>query len=454
MNISQVYIDAVAKRRKTVALVAKCTFVAVAFALLALAIVLFIDIGKTYNAHITLEAGESLPDAESVCGREGARYDYDENEIDITVPGEYKIYIVYGNNKRVKVKLSVVDTTPPRGAVKMLSMHRGGTAIPEAKDFFDSITDATEVSARFSAPLPTELGEHQIKIKLTDAAGNSQNYSTTLFVIIDDEKPVFVSLPEAVYGYVGQGISYKDGVEYSDNCFGVRLEIDSESVNTKEAGTYGVIYRLVDAAGNTVTAAVDVIIQDMPVDSDSLNAKIGEIATQLGMNKSMSKEVLCQRIYGYVNDPKAGKDDARFTYVGSSNDPTRSDWRREAWLGLQNGQGDCYTYFAISKAFFEYFGIENKDIERTAGAVSGETHFWSMVNIGTSASPRWYFFDATRYAGEFTVGGDNGCLLTRAQLDSYESGSGIVGYGVKYYKYNESAYPTPSSTVINTNYSW
>ncbi len=454
MDLSKKYIDMVDKRKRTVTLIAKITFVAVSLVLLALTVVLAVDMSRTLNPKVVLEAGESLPSAESVCGRKNARYEYDEEKIDLSVPGEYKIYIVYGSNKRITVRLSVVDTIPPKGAVKTLCIHQGSAMLPAANDFFDSITDATEVKAELSGALPSELGEHSVRLQLTDAAGNTSKYTTKLSVIIDTELPVFVSVPDRIYGYVGQGISFKEGVVYTDNCFGVRLEVDDTSVDAKTKGTYGIIYHLIDAAGNRVTATSEVVIQDMPMDTDTLNAKIAEIAEAEGMSKNMPKEDLCRLIYGYVNDPKHGKEAARFKYVGDSNDPSRTDWRREAWLGLQNGEGDCYTYFAISKAFFEYFGIENKDIERTKGAVEGETHFWSMVNIGTSASPRWYFFDATRYAGSFTVGGNNGCLLTKAQLESYKSGSGIEGYGATYYKYDRSAYPTPSTNVINTNYSW
>ena len=108
-------------------------------------------------------------------------------------------------------------------------------------------------------------------------------------------------------------------------------------------------------------------------------------------------------------------------------------------------------YFALAKAFFEYFEIENKDIERSAGLTS-DTHFWNMVNIGTSAKPRWYFFDATRYAGKFTVGGDNGCLLTEAQLEGYKASNSK--YDGVYYAFDSAAYPKAETEIINDKYSF
>ena len=168
-------------------------------------------------------------------------------------------------------------------------------------------------------------------------------------------------------------------------------------------------------------------------------------------SKNLSKEELCKRIYKYINDPGASPDAARFKYIGFSNDTSRTDWRNEAYQTLKSGQGDCYSYFALAKAFFEYFDIQNKDIQRSAGLTS-DTHYWNMVNIGTESNPRWYFFDATRYAGEFTVGGDNGCLLTQAQLDGYRASNSA--YDGVYYAYDKAAYPTPQTKIINENYNF
>lgn len=452
MVTTRQYIDTIKARRSKLMFIAKCTFVAVAVAFLALAAALAVDLFKVFNTNITLEAGDELPSAYEVCGKKNAKYEYDEDEIDLSVPGEYKINIAYGEGKSIKVKVKVVDTVAPKGVVKVLSVHQGGSAMPEAKDFFDEIKDATDVKAAFvSGALPTELGEHTVKIQLTDTSGNKTKYTTILNVIVDTEAPKFDSLPSVIYGYVGQGISYREGVVISDNCFGVRLEVDSESVDTKTRGTYGIIYHAIDAAGNRTSATAEVIIQDTQITKEMLNEKIAEIAKEQGMSKDLSREEICKRIYAYINDPTKSASQARFRYVGSSNDPTRSDWIREAWLGLQNGQGDCYTYFALSKAFFEYFGFENKDIERTRGLTS-DTHFWNMVNIGTEQAPRWYFFDATRYAGKFSVGGNNGCLLTLDQLKSYTPNAS--GYGDNYYAFDSSAYPAAQTEIINKNYSW
>ena len=121
---------------------------------------------------------------------------------------------------------------------------------------------------------------------------------------------------------------------------------------------------------------------------------------------------------------------------------------REAYLTLERGEGDCYSYFAVSKAFFLYFSIENYDIQRASGVTTQSgTHFWSMVNIGTEKSPRWYYYDATRLAKAHPNG--SGCLFTEDQLERYNT---EINRG--FLTFDHTGYPAASNTVINANYTW
>ena len=450
MNANDKYTALLADRKKRLWLVMKCTFVFTAVVFLVLAVALLMDLVGVARK-LTLEAGEPLPSAASVSGKADARYYYDENKIDVTKVGNYKISIAYGKNKYIDVKLSVVDTKAPEGAPKTVYLHHSATVIPSAEDFFDEIYDASNYEARFiNSPSINGEGNYPIEINLRDEHGNEKTYSTTLSVINDTEPPQIYA-PAKIVGYVNEGIAYRKDVKVWDNCFGVSFSVDDSKVDTAKAGEYLVSYIAVDAAGNKVEALSVLILHDIHVTAEMLNEKIGEIARNQGMSKSLSKEELCKRIYNYVNNPEASASGARFQYVGFSNDSSRTDWRKEAYLTIQNGQGDCYSYFALSKAFFEYFEIENMDIERSAGLTS-DTHFWNMVNIGTSQKPRWYFFDATRYAGKFTVGGDNGCLLTEAQLEGYKASNSK--YDGVYYAFDKANYPTAETTIINDKYSF
>lgn len=449
MSVIEKYEKKVDGYRKTTAFLIKYTFFLLAIVLFALAVALVVDLfggGKV----IRLEAGEGLPPATEIMGRADAEYSYDVNSVDITEVGDHEIYILYGTGKKQKVTVKVRDTKAPMGNVKQLSAHNGA-ALPGAEDFFDEISEASSYTAKFvSEPNITGLGTYGLSIVLEDEHGNKRTYDTTLSVINDTEKPR-IEVDGEIVGYIGEGIAYRSSVRVVDNCFGARLEVDSSGVNTEKEGTYTVTYTATDAAGNKATAIVPVHIKGIRVTKEMLDALIAEIAADEGMKSTMSKEELCKRIYAYVNCPTANANEARYKYVGFSNDKSRSDWRLEAYLTLQNGQGDCYSYFALSKAFFEYFGIENMDIEREKGHTS-DTHFWNLVNIGGQTNPRWYYFDATRYAGRFTLGGNNGCLMTKAQLDSYKATSSK--YDGVYYIHDTSALPSVKTEIINENYSW
>lgn len=450
MNATDRFLSQINEKKNKLLLVIKYTVLPVAAAFLLLAVALLIDaigVGGT----IRLEAGEPLPSAASVSGHSDARYQYDDSEIDVTKVGEYKIAIAYGRNNVMHVKVKVSDTTAPLGTAKVLSIHNGSSVMPTAKDFFDEIYDASEYEARFvNVPTLNGLGEYDINVLLKDVYGNEKTYTTKLYVINDTEAPS-INLPTQIVGYVGEGIAYRSGVTVSDNCFGATFEVDDSKVDLTKEGNYTVTYIVTDAAGNRVQAIIPVVIHKTHVTAEMLNSLVEKIAREQEMSKSLSKEELCQRIYKYVNDPEASASGARFQYIGFSNDSSRTDWRNEAYLTIQNGQGDCYSYFALSKAFFEYFGIENLDIERAAGLTS-DTHFWNMVNVGTTANPRWYFFDATRYAGKFTVGGDNGCLLTLAQLEGYKASNSK--YDGVYYTFDEDKYPAAETQIINDKYSF
>jgi hypothetical protein len=169
-----------------------------------------------------------------------------------------------------------------------------------------------------------------------------------------------------------------------------------------------------------------------------LNDLLDPILEKLIRNGMDTKQKL-RAIYDYVYENVA--------YVSTSD---KSSWVRAAYNGLKNRNGDCFTYFALSKAMMERVGIENMDVERLPelAIFVNERHYWSLVNIGTETEPEWYHFDACHLND---IGRPWGFLMTDDQLLQYsdrrESVNGISGY---FYLYDTASYP-PSSTKIITN---
>jgi len=189
---------------------------------------------------------------------------------------------------------------------------------------------------------------------------------------------------------------------------------------------------------------------------------VEKLIPKLGITPSMQTPQKVRKIYEYVNDPTCTVgDNARIRFTDESNIPNidrakwQSDWVEEAYRtlkpladGSKKTVGDCYSYYAASKAFFEYYEIENKGIKRDESGSNMEgTHFWLMVNVGSASNPSWYYYDATRLAGSFSDS-KQCCLRTLAELETYTpSKSGQYGF----YSFDKTGLPTASTKKLDLN---
>lgn len=269
-----------------------------------------------------------------------------------------------------------------------------------------------------------------------------------------DITPPVIKLKEGscIYMYAGENVSFRDKVRVSDEGGDASLEFESH-VNRDVPGTYEVIYTATDEAGNVSRLSVTVVVTKEEYSYDVLMTEIEALAKRLGITSAMSKQEQVEAVYDYVNSPTKTKYDANIYFSDESNTPGidranwQIDWVEEAARTLESKEGDCYSYYAVSKAFFEYLGIEHKGIKRNESAsnISG-THFWLMVNIGSGSADKWYFYDPTRLGGEFGDGTNDGCLRTLAELQEYTpSNSSYYGF----YAYDSASYPKTQATPID-----
>ena len=93
-----------------------------------------------------------------------------------------------------------------------------------------------------------------------------------------------------------------------------------------------------------------------------------------------------------IKDGMTAMEQARavFDYVHNNiryiNHADKDDWMKGAYLGLTTGRGDCYTFYAVSRALLTALDIDNLPVERVGGKT---LHFWNLVNCGDG----WYHFD-------------------------------------------------------------
>ena len=281
--------------------------------------------------------------------------------------------------------------------------------------------EGSEFAEGFDISTLKTLGKHTVSLTVD---GKVKKYTVE---IVDTTAPV-IEVGEIRIN-IGDGIAWKKQATVTDNSDGkIDIKVDSSAVNTSVAGTYSVTYTATDESGNSSTATATVIVGTKEVTEDMLYTEIDRVIAQI-IKPEMSTEAKIRAIYAYVQDS-----------INYASTPKTDDFVYAAYMALfSSGTGDCYSYFAASKAFFERLGIENIDMKRTEGAAVGD-HFWNLVNIGTKDAPKWYHYDANPISGQYSV---SGCLLTDAQVEAYDAWRGEA-----YRKYDKSGIPASAAEII------
>lgn len=322
--------------------------------------------------------------------------------------------------------------TPPEGLVRDLTWALGAP-LPIASDFAGENGEGFEYTFVEDPYARIQSGANPILLRVRQPNGKKIELNATLTLVEDHESPKLTGVRN-LETFLNTPISlYWDGISISDNCDGpITKQVDLSRVDYSKTGVYEIVYTVSDQVGNqsSYTALVEVV--DRIITAEMLYEKLDVQIQNLGLIGLPILEQ-CKKIYSFVNDSST------IHYKGVSNDPARIGWVREAYLALETGEGDCYTYFALSKAFFERLGIQNLDVQRLPG-MTEDTHYWSMVNIGSENAPRWYHFDATRLKEPIYSSG----ILTDAQIQYYSEC--IRPY---FYFYDTSKYPSTDTAEVS-----
>jgi hypothetical protein len=376
-----------------------------------------------------IEAGSDLPSPYRLVGADGAAYVAGFDETCVNRPGTYTIPMTDAEGRKYNLKLTVRDRKAPVVTSKHV-YYAKGVSTPDALDFIGSIVEADEYTAYFECDLPdlTQIGDYDIVFRVEDASGNkTKELHSILTVIEDTTPPVFKTVPE-LSAYVGEAIAYRKGLVVTDNCGGaVDIQVDASAVDPNTPGDYTVSFTATDESGNVSWASTVIHIYENQITEEELNAKIDGVIAQI-ITPDMNKEAQLRAVYRYVYD-----------HIAYTSDSDKSDWIRAAHDALfMTGSGDCFNYFAAAIAFCRRLGIDYREIERTPGAAEG-THFWIMVNIGTTEEPRWYHFDCTHLRASYS---HSGCLLTDQQIKAFNR------FRAGFYAYDQSKYPATDKTII------
>lgn len=350
---------------------------------------------------VTLEAGDPI-ELQSFFedGKVKGTFVTVVEDIDTTKLGDYPIQIKAGR-KVYQSMLTIQDTVAPTAVVLDATTEFKQEIVLE--DYVQSITDATGVTYEYvQEPDVSIPGDAELKIVFTDKAGNQTIVMQKLHVIPDTIAPTITGM-EDITAYIGDTISYRNGIEVADDKdISPTLTIDNSAVNLNAAGVYEVIYTATDWAGNTTSEYITVTLQEKPasyVEPEIVYAMAGEVLDSI-VEDTMTKKEQAFAIYNWVK--------THISYTGSSD---KSSWTGAAAHAFEKRSGDCYNYYAAAKALFDCAGIENVDVVKSD--TSRSSHFWSLINLGDG----WYHVDCTPRTGE----GDYFFMVTDEELEAYSS---------------------------------
>ncbi len=140
----------------------------------------FCEYNSVYHAR-TIEAGMGFSAKDFQKDRNSSGYfTTDSDIVDESVPGEYIMRLRKGWFVH-KVKVEVVDTIPPSGVPKSVSLEINKSC--DAAEFVERIEDATAVEVSYlEEPDFSRGGKQEVKLLLTDAGGNTAELTSEMFI--------------------------------------------------------------------------------------------------------------------------------------------------------------------------------------------------------------------------------------------------------------------------------
>ena len=250
----------------------------------------------------------------------------------------------------------------------------------------------------------------------------------------DTEGPV-ISGAQNLTVSAGGTLSYRAGVTAEDDRDGaVFLQIDSSGVDLNTPGEYEVVYSAEDSSGNRSEVVVTVVITEPEEPEPDANdtpapqttkknptwADVEPLADRILakiITDDMSQREKAKAIYNYVK--------YSIKYVGTSD---KTSWIIGAYDGFTTARGDCFNYFACSKALLTRAGIPNVDLHRVGGPTK---HYWQLVDTGDG----YYHFDSCPHDRAYPV---DSFMMTEERARAY-----TAWRGKNYYVYDYASCPVP-----------
>ncbi len=312
-------------------------------------------------------------------------------------------------DKVIYVGMQIRDTTRPKAKAVDQVCYLGYPKGPEA--FVTDVSDFQDFTIEFLTEPDWDLaGTREVKIAVTDASYNRRIVKAMVDFKKDDIPPELI-LNISPYHYVGDAVAYMKGVSALDNLDpNCEIAVDKSQVKYRKVGTYPVTYTATDRDGNSASVTVEISFREPSISDEQLDELADSILHDILKDK-MSVAQKIKAIYDFCR--------YKIRYTGDSD---KTDWKGEAYRGLTEFKGDCFTYYSAAFLLLNKIdGVEVMSVERIGGRTH---HYWCLVNIGSG----WYHYDACPNHIYGT------CFMrTNNQLHN--------GEGKVYWKYDMSQFP-------------
>ena len=321
----------------------------------------------------------------------------DISGIDITQPAVYQLKIGYGRNKVADVILRIEDHTGPTGEPVPQEIYLNWT-MPEAKDCVNNLFDLSGVAKVVyteGTPKFTAGGTYQVSVSATDVYGNTTIFQVPFNMIDDHTPPVIKGVHDLTLEGNPDQLNFYAGVTVTDDIDPEPvIKVDESQVNYTKSGTYDLIYKAMDKAGNISTAKCKLTIKMSEEEEEEAasnsNTDTGTYYVGDGDPYALADSIVSGLIRG--NDVETAR--AIFNWVHDnlwfrllSGTPNYED---AAYRGFTRHSGDCFVYYSCCKMLLDAAGIPNMRIERYP-QYNGNIHYWLLVKL----NGEWYHCDAT-----------------------------------------------------------
>lgn len=321
----------------------------------------------------------------------------DISGIDITQPAVYQLKIGYGRNKEAEVILRIEDHTGPTGEPIPQEIYLNWK-MPEAKECIANLYDLSGVAKVVyteGTPKFTAGGTYQVSVSATDVYGNTTLFQVPFNMIDDHTPPVIKGVKDLVLEGNPDQLNFYAGVTVTDDYDpNPTLKVDESFVNYTKGGTYDLVYKAIDKAGNISTVKCKLTInmpaeeeEDTPTTSSTETGTyyVGDgdpyaLAANIVSGLQRGSDVETARaIFNWVHDT--------LWFRLLSGTPNYED---AAYRGFTRHSGDCYVYYSCCKMLLDAAGIPNMRVDRYP-QYNGNIHYWLLVKL----NGEWYHCDAT-----------------------------------------------------------